>query len=103
MKLSEAKYQHLVVTTPEETDVIGYDLAVKWIAEGKDIKEIRLLTDEAVHENLMSASRDLNSGRINLDNGPLFSRVSPGKNDGEIVEIDISKDQAIELITGGRR
>jgi hypothetical protein len=98
MKLSEARYKHLVVTTPNMAEVVGYGFVVNLIATGKEITEIRLLTDEAVQENLMAASRDLKSGKINLHEGIVVSPVSPGKNDGEVVEIDIDQEQAIRIL-----
>mgnify|MGYP001457160640 CR=1 FL=1 len=102
MKLSETKFQHLVVTTPIMQEVVGYAFVINLIAAGHDITEVRLLTEEAVEENLQEASQALKSGALNLKDGPAILPVLPGKNDGELVEIDITQEEAQELLASDK-
>jgi hypothetical protein len=103
MELSKAKHKHLVVMTPTMTEVVGFNFVVGMIADGKEITEVRIFTDEAVQENLMAASRDLKNGKINLNDGVVISRVEPGDNDGEIVVLDINRAEARAIVANSQR
>lgn len=91
MKLSETRHKHLVVTTPTMAECVGFDLVVCMIAAGQEITEVRLLTDDAIQTALQEASEDMKRGHTIRDEVPIV-------NNGELVEIDITREQAQELI-----
>lgn len=94
MKLSESRYRNLVVVTDTEAECVGFVYVLCLIAAGVPIRELRLLTDEAVQTALQSVSQDMKRG------GPIRDEV-PIKNNGEVVEIDFSRGQAISMISRG--
>jgi hypothetical protein len=87
MKLSEARHRHLVVGN----EVAGFGYAVRKIADGEEIGEIRLLTDDAIQAALKEASEDMKRGHMVRDEIPI-------ENNGELVEIDIAQEEAKAII-----
>lgn len=94
MKLSEARHQHLVVVTDYEAECVGFVFVLCLVAAGVPIRELRLLTEEAVQDALQSASDDRKRGHEIHEDVPII-------NNGEIVEIDYTRGQAISLISQG--
>lgn len=94
MKLSEARHRHLVVVTDNEAECVGFTFVLSLVAAGVPIRELRLLTDEAIQTALQSASDDMKRGRTIREDVPI-------KNNGEMVEIDYTRGQAISLISRG--